>query len=60
MGKWRGAYRVWVGWDLVERDHFEDLRVDGRIMLKWIFKKWNEDARSGLIWLRIGTGGGHL
>ena len=44
----------------MERDHFEDLRVDGRIMLKWIFKKWNGDARSGLIWIRIGTGGGHL
>ena len=44
----------------MERDHFEDLRVDGRIMLKWIFKKWNGDARSGLIWIRIGTGGEHL
>jgi hypothetical protein len=23
-----------------ERDHFEELRVDGKIILKYIFKKW--------------------
>ena len=23
-----------------ERDHFEDARVDGRIILRWIFRKW--------------------
>jgi hypothetical protein len=38
----------------------ENLGVDGMIMLKWIFKKWDEEARTGLIWLRIGTGGGML
>jgi hypothetical protein len=31
-----------------------------RIILKWIIKKWDEEAGIGLIWLRIGTGGGHL
>jgi hypothetical protein len=34
--------------------------VDGRILLKWTFKKWDEVAWTGLIWLRIGTGGGLL
>jgi hypothetical protein len=33
--------------------------VDGRIILKGIFKKWDR-ARTGLSWLRIGTGGGLL
>jgi hypothetical protein len=25
-----------------ERDHLEDSGVDGRIILRWIFRKWNE------------------
>jgi hypothetical protein len=55
----RGVYRVWWG-DVMERNRFEDLGVDGRI-LKWIYKKLDVlGARTGLIWLRTGTGGGYL
>jgi hypothetical protein len=35
-------------------------RRSERIILKWIFKKWNRGIWIGLIWLRIGTGGGRL
>jgi hypothetical protein len=41
----------------MERIHLEDVFVDGRIILKWISKKWNEEARTGFIWLMIGTFG---
>jgi hypothetical protein len=43
-----------------ERDRCGDPGVDGRIMLGWIFKMWDVDERTGLGWLRIGTGGGRL
>ena len=42
---------------MMERDYLEDLSGVGRIILKWIFSKW-EGAWTGLIWLRIGTGDG--
>jgi hypothetical protein len=38
----------------------EDPGVDRRIILRWIFRKWDVGTRTGLIRLRIGTGGGHL
>jgi hypothetical protein len=36
----------------------EDRSVGGEIILKWIFEKWDGRVWTGLICLRIGTGGG--
>jgi hypothetical protein len=47
--------RFW--WErLREGDHLEDLSVDGMIILKWIFEKW-DGTWTRLICLRTGTGG---
>ena len=37
-----------------------DPGVVGRIILRWIFRKWDVGVWTGSSWLRIGTGGGHL
>jgi hypothetical protein len=40
-----------------DRDHLKDPSVDARIILKYILKKQDGRAWTGLIWLRIGTSG---
>jgi hypothetical protein len=59
MGERRSAYRALVGKP-------EGRRPLGRprhrwgIILKWIFERLGVGVQTGLIWLRIGTGGGLL
>ena len=48
----------WV--NLRERDHWGDKDVDGRIILRWILRKWEGVVGTIWSWLRIGTGGGRL
>ena len=43
-----------------EVDHLEEQGVDGRIIVRYTFRKWDVGAWSGSIWLRIETGDGRL
>jgi hypothetical protein len=49
----------WWG-NLRERGHSGDPGLDGKIILRWIFRIWDMGVQIGLSWLRIETGGGHL
>ena len=46
MGE-RGAYK-WFWWGNLRREnHLEDQGVDGRTILRWIFRKWNVGVWTG-------------
>jgi hypothetical protein len=46
--------------NLREIDHWGDPGVDGWIILRWIFRKWDVGVCSGSGWLRIEKCGGRL
>jgi len=63
MGEERGVYRVLVGKPDGKRP-LRDLGVDGRIILRWICRRWglgwNVGIWTGLGGPRIEIGGGRL
>jgi hypothetical protein len=60
-GRGRGEVGTEFWWgNLRERGHLEDPGLDGRIILRWIFREWDVGVRTGSSWLKIGTGGGHV
>jgi hypothetical protein len=44
----------------MERDHMEELHVDGKTIIKLIFNKWDVEAWAGSLCLSVGTGGERL
>ena len=51
----RGEVCAGFRWEKVrERDHLEDVGVGGRIILKWIFMKWD----GGVDWIDVAHDGG--
>jgi len=49
LGERRDEYRIWWG-NLRERDHLGDPGIDGRIILRWIFRKWDV---GGMDWIQL-------
>ena len=53
--------RIGFRWgNLRSRVHLPDPGIDGRIIVRWIFRKRYVWVWTGSSWLRIGTVGGHL
>jgi hypothetical protein len=59
MGSREACIGFW--WEnLRERTHWGDPGVDGRKLIRGVFRKWDVGVQTGLSWLRIETGGGQL
>jgi hypothetical protein len=56
MGEEREVHRVLVR----KRGRWGDPDVDGRMILRWMFRKLEGVVGTGWSWLTIGTGDGHL
>jgi hypothetical protein len=52
MGDMKGTYRVLMGRP-AERRSLGRPRRRGRIILKYICKRWDEESWAGLLWIRI-------
>ena len=58
MNAWCDVFSRFVAVGTLDRKLH--LGVVGKIIFKWIFKKWDVEKWTGLLWLRTGTGGGCL
>jgi len=57
----RGEVNTGFGWgNLMEREYLGDPGIDGRIILRWIFRNWYLGVWTVSSWVKIGTCGGHL
>jgi len=57
----RGVVHVGFWWgNLKGREHFYDPGVVGRIVLRWIFWKWDVGGMDWIKRFRIGTGSEHF
>jgi len=59
MGEGEVFTGFWLGGPKA-RNHWEDLRVGGRVTLKWTLGRFESMGRTGFGWLRIGCIGGLL
>jgi hypothetical protein len=59
MGVRGGIYRILVGKPEGKRP-LGNPGIDGRIILRWVFRKWDLGAWTRVSWLMVGTGGGHV
>ena len=59
LGRGEACTGFWWG-NLREGDHLGDRGADGRIILIWVFRKWDFGVWIRSSWLRVGTAGGHL
>ena len=59
MGERRGVHMILVG-KPEGKNHWGDQDVDGRIILRWILRKWDVGVWTGSSWLRTGAGDRHF
>jgi hypothetical protein len=59
MGDRRGVVGFRRG-NLREKYHLEVPGAEGRLILGWIFRKWDVGIWTGSSWLRIGRVGGNF
>ena len=60
MEQGRGEHKILVGKPDGKRNHWGDHDVDGKMILRWIVRKWEGVVGTGWSWLKTETGGGRF